>query len=143
MPGIKVIVGSGLGTRLALSHSFAATMHNVSLKSGAVQTLADLRVGPGGWILQAKATVRVEQPEPIDVQLRLAAAEPGVAAVENKGLATVSGLGYATIVVVLGVDFSSIGEVTLEVSKQHLSTAELSGMVITGIRQDNLTLGEA
>jgi hypothetical protein len=142
MSGIKVIVGSGLGTRLALRNSFAATMHDLSLKSGAVQTLADLRVGPGGWILQAKATVRVEQPESIDVQLRLAAVE-GSVTVENKALASVSGLGYATIVAVLGVEFSSIGQVTVEVSKQHLSTAELSGMVITGIREDNLTLGEA
>ena len=142
MGGIKVIVGSGLGTRLAIHNSFAATMHNLSLKSGAVQTLADLRVGPGGWILQAKVTVRVQQPDGIDVQLRLAAAEGNVT-VENKALASVSNLGYATIVAVLGVDFSSIGEVTLEVSKQHLSTAELSDMVITGIRQDTLTLGEA
>jgi hypothetical protein len=117
-------------------------MHNLSLKSGTVQTLADLRVGPGGWILQAKVTVRVQQPDVIDVQLRLAAAEGNVT-VENKALASVSNLGYATIVAVLGGDFSSIGEVTLEVSKQHLSTAELTDMVITGIRQDTLTLGEA
>jgi hypothetical protein len=142
MGGLRVTVGSGFGTRFAITNSFAGTMHNLSLKSGTPQTLADLRVGPGGWILQGKVTVRVQQPEGIDVQLRLAAAEGNVT-VKNKALASVSNIGYATIVAVLGVEFSSIGEVTLEVSKQHLSTAELSDMVITGIRQDRLTLGEA
>jgi len=86
--------------------------------------------------------VRVEQPQQIDVQLRLASAE-GAVTVENKSLATVSNLGYATIVVVLGVDVSTIAQVTLEVSKQGLAPVDLSGMVITGIRQDKLIIGEA
>ena len=142
MSGIKVTVGTGLGTRLAIGNSFAATIRSRAKQSANPETLGDLNIGVGGWILQAKATVRVEQPQQIDVQLRLASAE-GAVTVENKSLATVSNLGYATIVVVLGVDVSTIAQVTLEVSKQGLAPVDLSGMVITGIRQDKLIIGEA
>jgi len=102
--------------------------------------LALFRVGKGGWIIQAKATIRTTDTEKIDVQLRLTATE-GSATVQDKALASAVNLGYATIVTVLGVHVSSSAQIALKWSKQGLSHADLTDIVITAIHQDNLTIG--
>jgi hypothetical protein len=136
-PGDLVqIVGVGALQRIIIPSSFVATIDTKKPK-----TTADFHIGKGGWIVQAKANIRASSTEFADVQLILSATTDTI--IEDRAKASVYNIGYATVVAMLGFRVSSTALVHLELSLQGKlaeNSADIEGIVITAIRQDDLTV---
>jgi hypothetical protein len=134
------LVTDRVARRLIIPSSFVATINNrkIPMESPIVDfSLAEFRIGKGGWVVQAKATIRASSPEKVDVQFRLTA--QANTTIIDAAKASTDNLGYATILAVIGVHVSTNALVKLELTEQG-QPAEISGIVITAIRQDNLDI---
>ena len=130
-----------VGSWLALPASFAIKIRDRSVGVGATgKLLAEFHISPGAWIIQAKATIKAPY-EKLGVQLLIAVRGEGVS-FEDRTLATVEDLGYATLVVVLGVQISTVALVELEMTANTPSSGDASNILITGIKVDRLITGK-
>ena len=133
---IVKLVGVGSLQRIIIPSSFVATIDTKIPK-----TTADFHIGKGGWIVQAKANIRASSPDFADVQLVLRATTDTI--IEDRAKASAYKIGYATVVAMLGFRVSSSALIELELSLQGPlaeKSAEIGGIVITAIRQDDLTV---
>jgi hypothetical protein len=121
---------------LVIASSIVATVPDGDLKDFGPLDLADFWIGPGSWIVQAKATVRNPMDEPIDVKFHLTV--QGGATAEDATLTTVRS-GYAAVALALGVHLAGNGHVELKISKQFMPTAFVSNVVIVAIKQETVT----
>jgi hypothetical protein len=124
----------------ATRYSLALSAKHVDLKRDAVTTIADFDVGTGDWIIIAKATLRAGSPDPTTMQLRLTCTE-GARNSEDRALASVSQLGYATLSLMLGTHVITRGNIQLEASLQGDRRVDLSHVVVTAIKTDKLIVG--
>jgi hypothetical protein len=149
MASDKVVLGPAF--RLVIPSSFVATIdsknfkHPFSLHSGD-EYRDEYRIGRGGWIIQAKATVRDMAADWSEVQVHLKATADTMT-VEDRGYAYVPNLHFTTAVAVLGINVphNALVEVrfTLAGKAADLSQparAEVSHIVVTGIHQDELVM---
>jgi hypothetical protein len=128
---LVTLVGADTLPRLIIPSSFVATIDRRSLA-----TPVEFRIGTGGWIVQAKANIRANSPERVEVQLALTA--KAETTVEDRAKVSVDNLGYATVVAILGFHVSTHARVEIALSEQGLQSADIGGIVITAIRQDDL-----
>ena len=141
MPDKITLVNKTSLQRIIIPSSFVTTIDSKTLPAKLPIVdflLAEFRVGRGGWIFQAKATIRSNSPENVDVQFRLTA--EGDTTVLDAAKASANNFGYATVLAVVGVHVSTTAKVKLELTEQGNHSAELSGIVITAIHQDNLDI---
>jgi hypothetical protein len=137
MPSVITFTGPNT-LSLAIPSSFVATAPDRSLDSFGPWNLADFWIGPGGWIVQAKATVRNPNPQEIaDVKLYFTLAGDPLG--REATLTTVRG-GYATVSLALGLQLSESTHVELRAEKTHLPLVDLSNVVVIGIKENQLTL---
>jgi hypothetical protein len=133
MTNLITLVGDGALNRLIIPSSFVATIDRRTLVSP-----AEFRIGKGGWIVQAKANIRALSLDKVDVQLALSAKADTT--IDDRAKASVDSLGYATLVAILGFHVSTTAIIELELTEQGLQNAEIDDIVITAIRQDDLTV---
>ena len=120
----------------AIKTSFVATADSQRLTAGVY-----FKLGPGGWIVQAKATVRAQSPDEVTVQLRITADVDGSGkSLIDPGKASADGLGYETVVSTLGFVVTSQALLTVDLTQEGPGRPDVTGIVITGIRQDSLAV---
>jgi hypothetical protein len=143
MPGSVTLVGAGSIKQLIIPSSFAATIGAPHRKDTNAVTLAEFRIGRGGWIIQAKATIRAGGPNTSETQFILTSTESVNSLdviVDERSKASTTELGYATLVAVLAVRVSTTALVALAVSEARVQLAELSNVIVTAIHQDDLAI---
>jgi hypothetical protein len=112
----------------------------VDLNRDTVTKIADFDVGTGDWIISAKATLRAGSPDQTTLQLRLTCIE-GTRNSEDRALASVSQLGYATLSLMLGAHVLTRGNIQIEATLQGDRRVELTHVVVTAIKTDRLIVG--
>lgn len=126
------VVRDGAVSRAIIPSSFVAKIDRKSLA-----TPVELRIGKGGWIIQAKANIRASSPANVDVQLLLMA--DAETTLSDAAKASVANLGYATVVATLGFQVSATALIKLALAEQG-GGALIDEVVLTAIRQDDVTL---
>jgi hypothetical protein len=135
--------------RLVITSSFVAKASDVTVapNSGMKSVnIATFRLAPGGWIIQAKATVIAKgSPEtPPDAPFDEVRATLVLEAAPSPGISTdqaeVTTAYTASIVVVIGVQprDTTLVELYVQGGGEYARRPHLSNIVITGIRQDDL-----
>ncbi len=138
-------------SQLIIPSSFVAKTSGITLKTSQGNvTLAQFRLGRGGWIIQAKANIVAvggtfgpnaplqELQQPVSVRWTLVAEAP----LSGEDTAVVDTLLHATIVVMFGVQVSTTAVVDLVAKNQGGGIPDVSALieniVITGIKQDEV-----
>jgi hypothetical protein len=104
--------------------------------------LTEIDLGPGSWIVLAKATVRDNSSEGEDIQFRLiATGSKGVE--QDESWVRVQNLGMATVSLMLGVHFGAQdGKVQLRTFVQPAGQSyDVRNIVITALKTKKLLLG--
>ena len=132
----KAATPADASRRRIIRSSFVATADSQRLTAG-----VGFSLGPGGWIVQAKATVRALSPEEVTVQLRITADIDGDAnSLIDPAKATADNLGYETVVATLGFQAATSALVLVDLTQEGPGRPDVTGITITGIRQDPLTV---
>ena len=124
----------------ATHYSLVLSAERADLKREGNTRVADFDIGTGDWIIIAKATLRAGSPSATTMQLRLTAVE-GTRQGEDRALATVSQLGYATLSLMLGTHVATRANIQLEASLEGERLVDLSHLVVTAIKTDKLIVG--
>ena len=120
--------------QLIIPSSFVAKIFPITLEfSQGTVTLAEFRLGRGGWVIQAKASAKsVGGTQPFNVHWRLSA-DSG-----QEDTAEINTVLIPTIVFMLGVQVSTTAVVDLTARNSAPGSALISNIVITGIKQDEV-----
>ena len=124
----------------ATRYSLVLSAEHADLKRDMDTRVADFDIGTGDWIVIAKATLRAGSPDPTTMQFRLTAVE-GARKSEDRALATVSQLGYATLSLMLGMHVTTRANIQLEASLSGDRRVDLSHLVVSAIKTDKLIVG--
>ena len=150
MPISAAQIGVDSLQRIIIPSSFAATFQSRKLvptppQQGYLHFIAEIKVGKGGWIFQLKTGVlAIDEEGRADVGVQIATigndVGDGPSHSNALGGASVEKRGQATIVAIHAARFEAGGRVLLHVSCTGSSDAQLFGMVLTAIHDDELTI---
>lgn len=135
MPSKQVTAPADL-LRRVMNTSFVATIYKKTAVTG-----VEFKLGPGGWIVQAKANIRASSPDQVTVQVRLMAnVDGGAQALNDPAKASADNLGYETVVATLAFQAAAGATVNLDLTQEGPGNPEVSDITVTGIHLDYIAL---
>jgi len=146
MPTITIydLIGTDSDGLKGLIDDYSFVLKGISKLIEGDNRVTKFDLGPGSWIVLAKATVRDNSDGKADVRFHLTATgSKGV--FEDESWVTVRNLGMATAALMLGAHFGTTdGKVELRASVQSLGdpvNCDLRHVVVTAINTKKLLLG--
>ena len=146
MPDITIydMIGTDSDNLKGLVEDYSFVLKGISKLVEGDSRVTKFDLGPGSWIVLAKATIKENSDAKADVRFRLTATG-SKGAFEDESWVTVHNLGLATAALMLGAHFGSTdGKVELRTLVQSLGNpvnCDLRHVVITAINTKKLLLG--